>query len=48
MLSWLIKVTEEYADWFGGLIKDDLSSAVQVAQAVVALREGVRPLEGRW
>ncbi|WTD25613.1 type II toxin-antitoxin system RelE/ParE family toxin [Streptomyces anulatus] len=39
-MSWLIKVTEEYADWFGGLIKDDLSSAVQVAQAVVALREG--------
>jgi hypothetical protein len=31
--------TEEYAAWFTALIKDDLASAVQVAQAVAALRE---------
>ncbi len=29
----------EYAAWFTALIKDDLASAVQVAQAVAALRE---------
>jgi hypothetical protein len=38
-LSWAVKVTEEYAAWFTGLIKEDLPSAVLVAQAVVALRE---------
>ena len=31
--------TEEYAAWFTTLIKEDLPSAVQVAQAVAALRE---------
>jgi len=39
MWAWTIKVTEEYAAWFTALIKDDLASAVQVAQAVAALRE---------
>lgn len=34
-----MKVTEEYATWFTALIKEDLGSAVQVAQAVAALRE---------
>ena len=34
-----VKVTEEYAAWFTALIKDDLDSATQVAQAVSALRE---------
>ncbi|WP_214108484.1 type II toxin-antitoxin system RelE/ParE family toxin [Acrocarpospora catenulata] len=34
-----MKVTDEYAAWFGTLIKEDLDSAVQVAQAVAALRE---------
>jgi hypothetical protein len=34
-----VKVTDEYAAWFTILIKEDLSSAVQVAQAVAALRE---------
>ena len=34
-----VKVTEEYAAWFTALIKDDLDSAIQVAQAVAALRE---------
>ena len=29
---------EEYAAWFTALIKDDLASATQVAQAVAALR----------
>ena len=38
-MAWSIKVTEEYAAWFTALIKDDLASAVQVAQAVAALRE---------
>jgi hypothetical protein len=34
-----VKVTEEYASWLTALIKDDLASATQVAQAVAALRE---------
>ncbi len=34
-----VKVTEEYAAWFTALLKEDLDSAVQVAQAVAALRE---------
>jgi hypothetical protein len=38
-LSWSIKVTDEYAEWFRNLIKEDLGSASQVAQAVAALRE---------
>jgi len=38
-LAWAVKVTEEYATWFTALIKEDLGSAVQVAQAVAALRE---------
>ena len=38
-MSWAVKVTEEYAAWFTALITEDLSSAVQVAQAVAALRE---------
>ena len=38
-MAWSVKVTEEYATWFTALIKDDLASAVQVAQAVAALRE---------
>jgi hypothetical protein len=38
-VAWSVKVTEEYAAWFTALIKDDLASATQVAQAVAALRE---------
>jgi hypothetical protein len=38
-MAWEVKVTEEYAGWFTMLIKEDLASAVQVAQAVAALRE---------
>jgi hypothetical protein len=38
-VAWSVKVTEEYAAWFTALIKNDLSSATQVAQAVAALRE---------
>ena len=38
-MAWSVKVTEEYAEWFTALIKDDLASATQVAQAVAALRE---------
>jgi hypothetical protein len=38
-VAWSVKVTEEYATWFTALVKDDLASAVQVAQAVAALRE---------
>ncbi len=38
-MAWSVKVTEEYAAWFTALIKDDLASVVQVAQAVAALRE---------
>jgi len=38
-VAWTVKVTEEYAAWFTALIKEDLASAVQVAQAVTALRE---------
>jgi hypothetical protein len=38
-VTWSVKVTEEYAAWFTALMKDDLASAVQVAQAVAALRE---------
>lgn len=38
-MSWTVKVTEEYGTWFGRLIKQDLESAAQVAQAVNALRE---------
>ena len=38
-MAWSVKVTEEYAAWFTTLIKEDLASATQVAQAVAALRE---------
>ncbi len=38
-MAWQVKVTEEYAAWFIALIKEDLASASQVAQAVAALRE---------
>jgi hypothetical protein len=38
-LAWAVKVTDEYAVWFGTLIKEDLGSASLVAQAVAALRE---------
>jgi hypothetical protein len=38
-LAWAVKVTDEYATWFTALIKEDLASATQVAQAVAALRE---------
>lgn len=38
-LTWKVKATEEYAAWFTALIKEDLGSATQVAQAVAALRE---------
>jgi len=38
-LAWAVKVTDEYAVWFTTLIKEDLKSATQVAQAVAALRE---------
>jgi hypothetical protein len=34
-----VKVTDEHAAWFTALIKQDLDSATQVAQAVAALRE---------
>jgi hypothetical protein len=38
-VAWQVKVTEEYAAWFTTLIKEDVISAMQVAQAVAALRE---------
>ncbi len=38
-MAWTVKVTDEYAVWFSNLIKEDLDSAIQVAQAVAALRE---------
>lgn len=38
-MTWAVKVTDEYAAWFTLLIKEDLGSATQVAQAVAALRE---------
>jgi hypothetical protein len=38
-LAWAVKVTDEYATWFTTLLKEDLGSATQVAQAVAALRE---------
>ena len=38
-MAWTVKVTEEYAAWFIALIKEDLSSATHVAQAVAALGE---------
>ena len=38
-MAWSVKVTEEYAAWFTALIKEDLASAVQVAEAVAALGE---------
>ena len=38
-MAWTVKVTDEYAAWFTALIKQDLGSATQVAQAVAALRE---------
>jgi len=38
-VPWPVKVTDHYAEWFTVLIKEDLASAVQVAQAVAALRE---------
>lgn len=38
-MAWVVKVTDEYAAWFTALIKEDLASATQVAQAVAALRE---------
>jgi len=45
-VAWSVKVTEEYAAWFTVLVKEDLSSATQVAQAVAALR-GEGPALGR-
>jgi hypothetical protein len=36
-LAWQVKVTDEYAEWFTALIKEDLGSATLVAQAVAAL-----------
>lgn len=45
-MAWTVKVTDEYADWFSTLIKEDLDSATQVAQAVAALREE-GPMLGR-
>jgi hypothetical protein len=45
-LAWAVKVTDEYAAWFTALIKEDLDSAIQVAQAVAALREE-GPMLGR-
>lgn len=39
VLSWAIGVTDEYAEWFRRLIKEDVGSASQVAQAVAALRD---------
>jgi hypothetical protein len=41
-VTWAVKVTEEYAAWFGAMITNDLASATQVAQAVAALREAPR------
>ena len=38
-VAWTVKATDEYAAWFTALIKQDLDSATQVAQAVAALRE---------
>ena len=38
-MAWTVKVTDEYAAWFTALIKQDLGSATQVAQAVAALGE---------
>ena len=38
-MAWAVKVTDEYSAWFTLLIKEDLGSATQVAQAVAALRE---------
>ena len=38
-MAWSVKVTEEFAAWFTVLIKEDLASATQVAQAIAALRE---------
>jgi hypothetical protein len=43
-----VKVTDEYAAWFTALIKQDLDSATQVAQAVAALREEGRRWADRW
>jgi hypothetical protein len=45
-VAWSVKVTEEYAAWFTAPMKDDLNSAIQVAQAVGALREE-GPMLGR-
>lgn len=47
-MAWAVKVTDEYAAWFTALIKHDLDSATQVAQAVAALREEGPTLGGRW
>ncbi|GGK70881.1 putative toxin HigB3 [Sphaerisporangium melleum] len=38
-MAWEVKVTDEYAAWFRTLLKEDLGSAIQVAQAVAALRD---------
>jgi hypothetical protein len=49
-VAWSVKVTEECAAWFTALIKDDLNSATQVAQAVALQEEGPalgRPLVDR-
>ena len=50
-MAWTVKVTAEYAAWFTALIKQDLDSATQVAQAVAALHVEVptlgRPLVDR-
>lgn len=45
-MSWAIKVTDEYAEWFRKMVKEDLGSASQIAQAVGTLRQ-VGPTLGR-
>jgi hypothetical protein len=47
-VAWQVKVTEEHAAWFTTLIKEDLGSATQVAQAVAALREEGPAWDARW
>ncbi|MCD0451429.1 type II toxin-antitoxin system RelE/ParE family toxin [Actinocorallia sp. API 0066] len=38
-MAWVIRVTDEYAAWYEDLIKEDMSSARQVAGAVATLRD---------
>lgn len=47
-MAWAMRVTDEYAAWLTTLIKEDLGSAILMAQGVVALRDEGRLGPPSW